>query len=302
MAKISRWIEACYSVQAELLWGSSVILSCKGFHQGDPVAGIGCTVTLQPVALRIQEEVPDLRVQAWFQDDGNLMGPKSGLTRAISIIKEDGPPRGLHLRPDKSKVWHPSDRSEDLHPLGPDITRVLGSGIKVLGSPIGDVSYSQGFVAAKVDQMEELLDNLHSLEDPHSEYALLRSCFSLPKFSYITRTIPSSSHLQTYKKFDKAVRHTLEGIIGSPLTDSQWTQASLPVSMGGLGLRCAEVHAPGAYLMSVTSSDQIIRDITGPREEVVSPSLSIHVPEALRLFNSRVEEPLSVQDIELSRQ
>ena len=35
----------------------------------------------------------------------------------------------------------------------------------------------------------------------------------------------------------------LGSVIGQPLDDKQWDQASLPVSMGGLGLRRAELHS-----------------------------------------------------------
>ena len=178
--EISRWFETCYSVQAELLWGQSVILSCTGFHQGCPLAGIGCALVIQPVALRIQQEVPRLKAHAWFQDDVNLVGKKTDLAKALSIIKDDGPPRGLHLKPKKSKVWCPEHPLEDKFPLGPEIQRVLGHGIQVLGSPVGHVGFSQGFVEAKVADLEELLGNLHFLKDPHSEFALLGNCFSLP--------------------------------------------------------------------------------------------------------------------------
>ena len=120
---------------------------------------------------------------------------------ALSIIKEDGPPRVLHLKPKKSKVWCPEHPLEDKFPLGPEIQRVLGHGIQVLGSPVGHVGFSQGFVEAKVADLEELLGNLHFLKDPHSEFALLRNCFSLPKLSYITRTVPPGPHLQSYQRF-----------------------------------------------------------------------------------------------------
>ena len=225
------------------------------------------------------------------------MGNKSNLSRALSIIKEDGPPRGLYFRPDKSKVWCLDYPMEDKFPLGPDITRVDLHGIRVLGSPVGSVEYSKEFVESKISDLEELLENLHVLEDPHSEFSVLRNCFSLPKFSYITRTIPPGPHLQSYQRFNQAVRHTTEGIIGTSLSDSQWKQASLPVSMGGLGLRSAMAHAPGAYLVSVSGSDQIIKEITGKHtdrddqaegEEVEEGAAPVgQIFKALHLVNSR---------------
>jgi hypothetical protein len=51
--------------------------------------------------------------------------------------------------------------------------------------------------------------------------------------------------------FDGIIRDSLGIILGKPLTDRQWTQASLPVSLGGLGIRSAVAHATAAFLSSV---------------------------------------------------
>ena len=40
LPEIAAWTEATYGVQAELLYADTVILSCKGWHQGDPVASL----------------------------------------------------------------------------------------------------------------------------------------------------------------------------------------------------------------------------------------------------------------------
>ena len=46
-----------------------------------------------------------------------------------------------------------------------------------------------------------------------------------------------------------------------PVTDSAWRQATLPVSMGGLGLRSAFEHAPAAYLSSLHQTKDIVNDL-----------------------------------------
>ena len=96
--ELSRWFESSYSVQSELLWGNKVILSCVGWQQGDALAGLGTTVVMQLVLKCIKEEVPELRLNAWIQDDGNLIGPKGALSALADILEQDGPRRGLYLR------------------------------------------------------------------------------------------------------------------------------------------------------------------------------------------------------------
>ena len=48
------------------------------------------------------------------------------------------------------------------------------------------------------------------------------------------------------------IRGALSRILGATLTADQWTQASLPVAMGGLGLRSAADHASTAHAAGVS--------------------------------------------------
>ena len=57
----------------------------------------------------------------------------------------------------------------------------------------------------------------------------------------------------------------LSRILGLPVGDFTWHQAKLPVSMGGLGLRTAENHAPAAYAASTLSSQLLVQDLVGAR-------------------------------------
>ena len=48
-----------------------------------------------------------------------------------------------------------------------------------------------------------------------------------------------------------------------PLLDHQWVEATLPVDMGGMGLRSAVNHAPGAFTASLSASSEIMEEVTG---------------------------------------
>jgi hypothetical protein len=54
-------------------------------------------VVLHPVILKIAAEVPDLLLNGWFLDDGSLIGKFDDLSRAVHIIRQEGPARGLFL-------------------------------------------------------------------------------------------------------------------------------------------------------------------------------------------------------------
>ena len=65
---------------------------------------------------------------------------------------------------------------------------------------------------------------LPSLEDPHSELVLLRSCLALPKIIFSLRTVETSSHLEVLQEYDRVTREGISRIIGVPLSEQQWLQ------------------------------------------------------------------------------
>jgi hypothetical protein len=83
------------------------------------------------------------------------------------------------------------------------------------------------------------------------ETALLRSCLSLPKISFTLRTCAPNLIHPALAAFDNIMRDSLEDLCGGPISDWSWLKASLPVSLGGLNLRQAPLHAPAAFIGSL---------------------------------------------------
>ena len=88
-----------------------------------------------------------------------------------------------------------------------------------------------------------MLSLLHTLEDLHTEFCLLRWCFSLPKVIHLLRSTPTFGHENTLEEFDHHTMQALTDLLGASMTDLQTRQARLPVTMGGLGLKAATDHA-----------------------------------------------------------
>ena len=206
-------------------------------------------ISLHPIVLKIKREVASLKQNSWFLDDGVAGGNKAGLQAVVDILLSEGPSRGLLLSLDKSRVWSQSQLNND-DPLERGIKLETAEGLKLLGAPIGSARFEEQTVEERISKLEELMEKLALLEDPHTEYVLLRNCLSLLKMSYATRTVyPAGGNKTQFKRFDDAVRRSLERIIGASLTDEQWHQTTLQVSLGGLGLRSAVLHSPGAFLI-----------------------------------------------------
>ena len=67
---------------------------------------------------------------------------------------------------------------------------------------------------------------------------------------FMLRTTNPLYHMDLWDSYDKVTRESLNRILGAPLSDLQWKQAILPVSLGGLGLRAVSDHVPAAHVVS----------------------------------------------------
>jgi hypothetical protein len=65
-------------------------------------------------------------------------------------------------------------------------------------------------------------------------------------------------------KFNTTLRQGLCDILNINLSNDQWTQASLPIHNGGLGIRSAGMLAPSAFLASAAATLQLQNDILHP--------------------------------------
>ena len=192
-------------------------------------------------------------MNAWYLDDGTLMGPPDALSTALQVVERDGPSLGLHLNRAKSLLFVPSQCDASRSPLPPDIP-FRQDGFCLLGCPIGPPSICEEVLQTRIHKIKECLEVLHDMGDAQLETTLLRSCLALPKLSYILRTCPPSHITQAASDFDVAMRETLEAILGGPTSEWSWLKASLPSSRGGVNLRSAVKHAPAAFIASSVQS------------------------------------------------
>ena len=113
-------------------------------------------VVLHPIIQRIAEEVPDLLLNGWYLDEGTIVGKLEDIKKAVSIIRQDGPARGLFLSTEatspvpKSTMWCPDLDPSVLHPVGLGIPRIQEPGIVLLGSPVGDKNCVHTVIEKKI--------------------------------------------------------------------------------------------------------------------------------------------------------
>ena len=92
----------------------------------------------------------------------------------------------------------------------------------------------------------------------HTAYYLLKTCFTIPKLTYIFRTSPCFRHEDLLKSIDDDVKQIFESITNCSFNNEKWSMVSMPVRFGGMGIRkCEDIMLP-AFLSSIHSTINLV--------------------------------------------
>lgn len=129
--------------------------------------------------------------------------------------------------------------------------------------------------------------------DAHDALFLLRNCFAIPKLLYTLRASPCfQSHVLKLKEYDDSIRDGLARILNSQLGDAARQQASMPVGLGGLGVRSATDLSLPAFL----ASSYGCRDISAAALPVYCQDADVDQTKALSCYQTICED-LAITDI-----
>ena len=117
--------------------------------------------------------------------------------------------------------------------------------------------------------------NQISRQDILDQLSLLRICGSYSKLVHLARTTPPSLCIDSLESFDDEVRQCFASCLALSIPDSNWDQAQLSLSFGGLGLRSLARHSPAAFISSLAASG------------CASPG-NLHLQKAVASFNNQV--------------
>ncbi|GAU88059.1 hypothetical protein RvY_00826 [Ramazzottius varieornatus] len=99
------------------------------------------------------------------------------------------------------------------------------------------------------------------VEDVVRALFLLKNCLCLPKSLYIIRCSPVWKVPWVLEEFEEVVLESLAEITNVEMTSGPWRQATLPVDLGGLGIRRTKEIALPAFLAWIHSVHQLVLDI-----------------------------------------
>ncbi|GKD45899.1 hypothetical protein Tco_1270544 [Tanacetum coccineum] len=280
-------VEFCYSSLARLYYGEHSLWSCQGVQQGDPLL---LSLVLHPLICKIRDSF-NLCLQAWYLDDGTIVGDTLVVGKVLELITEDGPRCGLHLNVDKTELFwtkeDPRSRLEGIFP--PNISRPL-HGVKLLGGPVSvDVDFGSALVMKRVSSTIGLLDAVAKINDPQCELLLIRACAGVSKLYFAMRTCSPRVFESAQLSFDMALRSALERIVtasGPGFGDWQWRLATLPFAFGGLGVYSAGDVLNYAFIASRLQSAALQTKLLRHVGIVTSGST---FDDALCVFNNAME-------------
>ena len=102
---------------------------------------------------------------------------------------------------------------------------------------------------------------LQSLQS-HDALLVLRHSFSTPCLQHLLRGMLCTGH-PLLSDYDSSLRSILTSITNTTLSDSAWCQASLPIGLGGLGVRKAVDLASSCFLSSAHGAEALVSAILG---------------------------------------
>ena len=250
-------VHSAYSSPSSLFWGEKVINSSEGVQQGDPLGPLLFCLTIHHLCSRLKSNLC-----LFYLDDGTLGGSAEDICLDIQSVEQTGAEVGLKLNRSKSEIIcnNPTTLDSILSSL-PGACVVDPKKATLLGCPIGDLLSISNAIIKKVRKLETMDDRLKDLAT-HDAILLLHHCLAIPKLLYTLRTSPCflSPELENYDNLLKnIVSKTVNIHFGD--NDSMWTQASLPVRYGGLGIRSAVDLAPSAFLASANASADLVHRV-----------------------------------------
>jgi hypothetical protein len=147
------WVQLCYGNPSVLAYGDELISSEEGVQQGDPLGPFLFCVVLKQL-IRHLSAIDGIHINAWYLDDGCLLGEQSAIRRAIGVISREGPPLGLFLNKEKSELIFPNkDDCVSLEGIPSKSERV-----EILGSPVGDHKWCAEYANALLKKANTLLE------------------------------------------------------------------------------------------------------------------------------------------------
>ena len=272
-------------------------LSRRGCTQGCPLGPLCFAAAVQLVLERVQREFPDVLVLS-LHDDGQVAGradrARLALARLVELASAEC---GLMPVGHKFALYVPAlgqlvdGGMADIDALHAQIDaltpqadlaqgrccRAQADGVVIAGVPIGGEGFVRSYARERLADHERCHRAVRVMADVQVAFLILRYCLGA-RFMFLLRACGGVlrgfdvAALSPVELHDAQQRDSLAALLVSPTDAGRrrdadwraqpqavWSQASLPPSMGGVGLACATSVCECAYLAGVLACLPYIR-------------------------------------------
>ena len=235
----------------------------------------------------------------WFADDGQYFCKPSdvdlflrcldkaaigaGLSRGHgedikSIVRLVGSEEAIaHFQTTQEENWvttHVSDTCKILAPNSP---------VEVLGTVLGTQQDRDNALAARLNKVQILREDLADVESAGVELLLGRLCANTTKVTHLLRAHGCFLSKDLLDRFDDLTAPFIERFLGGDLHEKAIEQAMLGMNFGGLGFRKAEILAAPAHLASLIEARPCVEFLINLAAEA-----GVLLPTALTVFDSTI--------------
>jgi len=246
LPELASYCHLAYGEASVLKFGNFSLLSQMGPQQGDPLGPLLFCLPLQPVLMKLASDMT-----LGYMDDLSLGGEESVVAADVEFVEREAEKLGLHLNHAKCEAISSDNRVLQYDGFK-KFKHVKPEAATLLGAPLSGSGALDHTLESHCRNLSSAITRLSSI-GRHDALILLRCSLSHPKLLHTLRCFPCVDHPKL-KEFDSLLRTGLEVILNLSLSDNQWAQASLPVKVGGLGIRRVTSLAFPAFLASAAGT------------------------------------------------
>jgi hypothetical protein len=296
------------------------ICQTEGGEQGDPLMPVLYALGQADALAHAQSQLQEGDVIFSFLDDIYVITTRARAAEVYQTVAESIESQaGVRSNLGKLEAWSPSGG-----PAPPGLATISPTswkgdlperenGILVLGVPVGLPAFIATKAEARMTEERRLLESIPRMPDLQCAWALLLYS-AVPRANHFLRLLPPSLAQSYARAHDMEIRLCLAALLQlqeAPLLPGGATArvASMPIRLGGLGLRSAERTSPGAYWAAWADvlpmvqqrhpevSDRLVGDL-GLGDLAMSPSLREATQAGRLLDRHGMQERPSWRDLQ----
>ena len=217
-----------------IICGDGEITSSEGTTQGDPLA---MALAVKPLIGELKSDAPGVK-QVWYADDASGAGTCEDLRKWWDSLQVHGAGYGYYPNASKTHLVVKTEHAVRARELFADTDiNITTEGKRHLGAVVGSRSYTEEYVAGKVEKWTEEIKKLAHIAQtqPHAAYSAYTHGLS-SRWSFLSRTIPDIADL-LYPLEEATQQHLIPALTGRPpCSREERDLLALPVRLGGMGI------------------------------------------------------------------